>query len=296
MNINKSKVTLAAKIKSSGFEWPQFGKWAAQDKDGEIFISGGDFTPVRMSGEVNWEFDAPYKSAGKVEVGLNWSQCTLSREEYFHLYPAPGADGWIEWNGGECPVGRGVIVDIKDADGYEWIGVKALDCIECDHDFWAHTSANSENNIIAYRLHKPEQSKQEFCESVTRSIPEYEIHSKNIYITQVGDINVVESKPTIEQLAADYRAKLAIATQAKEEADSHRCGAEVALSKLEIAAKELGFKIEPIAAKQEPELVASKFTGKFHSAKHGNQPISLDMVCDGCGKRLGHHVGFECRP
>ena len=91
MKISKSKVTLAAKIKSSGFEWPQFGKWATQDKDGEIFISGGDFTPVRMSGEVNWEFDSPYKSAGKVEVGLNWFQCILSREEYFHLYPAPDA-------------------------------------------------------------------------------------------------------------------------------------------------------------------------------------------------------------
>lgn len=168
MNINKSKVTLAAKIKSSGFEWPQFGKWATQDKDGEIFISGGDFTPVRMSGEVNWEFDAPYKSAGKVEVGLNWFQCILSREDYFHLYPALG----------------------------------------------------------------------ELCGKVT----EENRHE-----------SVWTNPPSIEQLAADYHAKQAIATQAQEEADSHRCGAEVALSKLEIAAKELGFKIEPITAKQEQE-------------------------------------------
>lgn len=91
MKISKSKVTLAAKIKSSGFEWPQFGKWATQDKDGEVFISGGEFTPVRRSGEVNWCFDVPYKSAGKVEFGVGWFQCILSRAEYSHLYPAPDA-------------------------------------------------------------------------------------------------------------------------------------------------------------------------------------------------------------
>lgn len=117
MKISKSKVELAAKIKSSGLEWPQFGKWATQDKDGEIFISGGDFTPVRMSSEANWEFDAPYKSAGEVEVGLNWFQCILSRAEYFHLYPAPDADGWIEWKGGECPVGEYDLIDVKFSDG-----------------------------------------------------------------------------------------------------------------------------------------------------------------------------------
>ena len=104
-------------------------------------------------------------------------------------------------------------------------------------------------------LYPTPDAKPQFCESVMRSIHEPEINSKNINITQVDDINVVESKQTIEQLAAEYQSKLAISTQAQEEADSHRCGAEVALSKLEIAVKELGFNIEPITAKQEPELV-----------------------------------------
>lgn len=177
MNINKSKVTLAAKIKSSGFEWPQFGKWATQDKDGEIFISGGDFTPVRMSGEVNWEFDAPYKSAGKVEVGLNWFQCILSRAEYFHLYPAPDA-------------------------------------------------------------------KPEFCESVMRSIPE------------------PESKPTIEQLAADYRNKLDYANRKQDEADKANMDSDAALSELEAAIASIGFAITPLgSSKQEPELVIAVQVG-----------------------------------
>ena len=145
MKISKSKVAFAAKIKSSGFEWPQFGKWATQDKDGEVFMSGGDFTPVRMSGEVNWEFDAPYKSAGKFEVGINWFQCILSRAEYLHLYPDPDA-------------------------------------------------------------------KTQFCESVMRSIPE------------------PETKPSIEQLAADYRNAKDCAERKQKEADAAKNGADAKLA------------------------------------------------------------------
>ena len=194
MKISKSNVALAAKIKSSGFEWPQFGKWATQDRDGEIFISGGDFTPVRMSGEVNWEFDAPYKSAGKVEVGLNWFQCILSRAEYFHLYPAPDA-------------------------------------------------------------------KPEFCESVMLSIPGLGINSKNIDINQVDDINVVESKPTIEQLAADYRNAKDYAERKQEEADSAKADADEKLRVLEIAGEALGLLVSPITEKQGPEMVIAVQVG-----------------------------------
>lgn len=58
---------------------------------------------------------------------------------------------WIEWNGGECPVGRGVLIDIRDADGFVWENVKALD----DHnipEMWEHRDAFPTNNIVAYRL------------------------------------------------------------------------------------------------------------------------------------------------
>lgn len=101
-------------------------------------------------------------------------------------------------------------------------------------DNWHQTILSREEYL---HLYPATDAKTEFCESVMRSIPE------------------PSDNPTIEQLAADYRAKLEIAKQAQEEADSHRCGAEAAFSKLEIAVKELGFKIEPINAKQETELV-----------------------------------------
>lgn len=99
-------------------------------------------------------------------------------------------------------------------------------------------------------------------------------------LSTAGIEPVVETKPTIEQLAADYRAKLDIATQAQEEADAHRCGAEVALSKLEIAVKEFGFKIEPIAAKQDPELVITD----WRDLRVGDE---VEIVESHSGERVG---------
>lgn len=112
--------------------------------------------------------------------------------------------------------------------------------------FLANKIKNHHQTVLSraeyFHLYPAPDAKPEFCESVMRSIPE-------------PDEQVWTNPPTIEQLAADYQAKLDIATRAQEEADAHRCGAEVALSKLEIALKELVFKIETITAKQEPELV-----------------------------------------
>ena len=80
---------------------------------------------------------------------------------------------------------------------------------------------------------KISKSKPEFCESVMRAIPE------------------PTAKPTIEQLATDYRNAKDYADRKQQEADAHRCGAEVALSNLKIAAEELGFKIELITTNQD---------------------------------------------
>lgn len=251
MKISKSKQELARIISENG-GWRDGAEWSIQDRDKNIeFMTR---RPEYMKSVGAWYAYASRIGSFKIDNLLpNFHQTILSRAEYFHLYPAPGDDGWIEWKGGECPVEKGALVDVIWRSGIERVGVKALHIGGAGHQFWV--ADGMVNDIIAYRPHNPEQAKPEFCESVIRSIPEPEINSKNIDITQVDDIGVVESKPTIEQLASDYHAKLAIATQAQEEADSHRCGAEVALSKLEIAAKELGFKIETITAKQEYEMV-----------------------------------------
>ena len=84
---------------------------------------------------------------------------------------------------------------------------------------------------------KISKSKPEFCESVMRSIPE------------------PIAKPTIEQLAADYRNAKDYAERKQQEADDAKADAEVKLKALELAGEALGLLVSPITAKQEPELV-----------------------------------------
>jgi hypothetical protein len=54
-------------------------------------------------------------------------------------------DGWIEWHGGECPVGRDVRVDIKTrASGHIYSG-------DLGGEYYWHQSGRP-NDIIAYRI------------------------------------------------------------------------------------------------------------------------------------------------
>lgn len=70
-------------------------------------------------------------------------------------------EGWIEWNGGECPVPVGTRVDVKHRDGDEGFnrpagqlsdGVGTGRAIAYD---WTHD--NSGGDIISYRLHQSKQ-------------------------------------------------------------------------------------------------------------------------------------------
>lgn len=179
MKLSKSKLALAKIINENG-GWPERALWAAQDNCIAFFLGG---KPEYKSGDMCWYSNSiDGACVGTItcdEKVTNWHQTVLSREEYYQAYPKADADGWIEWKGGECPVGDGVLIDVKKVDGSTEFAV---------HDpqdrIWGDT--DHRKCIIAYRLHKPEV-KPEFCESVMRSIPD------------------PSSKPSIEQLAADYR-------------------------------------------------------------------------------------------
>lgn len=91
MKISNSKKQLAKIIYENG-GWRDGAELAAQDKDGEVF---GYCQKPRMgdSREV-WGGDGctgPW--AAHVDTVRNWHQTILSRDEYFHLYPAPDAEG-----------------------------------------------------------------------------------------------------------------------------------------------------------------------------------------------------------
>ena len=231
MKISKSKQELARIISENG-GWRN-GEFATQNANGDV--RGFYCKPIWMPRIGLWRCDGEFYQwfyhDGKVK---NYFQITLSREEYLHLYPAPDADGWIEWKGGAAnPVEFGVLVDVKLANGEVLNRVPANSGAEWRH-CWGDT------NIIAYRLHKPEQAKPELCESVVRSIPE-------------PDEQVWTNQPTIEQLAADYRNAKDFADRKQQEADAARADADEKLRVLELAGEARGLLVTPITAKQEPE-------------------------------------------
>lgn len=230
MKLSKSKLALAKVINENG-GWPSDeANFAAQDKiDGEsndntISFYSGKVKPTRIANESMWRcenlgshFIGYEKTIRRCKLLANWHQTCLSREEYYQAYPKADADGWLEWSGGmKSPVESGVPVDVKTKDGSEHYEQLLSDA--CWNDNWGDA------NITAYRLHNPEV-KPGICESVTRSTPE------------------PESKPTIEQLAADYRNKLEFANRKQLEAEDAKVVADYALAELERAGDELGLRI-----------------------------------------------------
>lgn len=227
MKISKSKQELARIIRGNG-GWTK-GNYAVQDKDDKCVWFMTDLEG-RPSGNAYW----PGCKSDRIKHDSllpNWHQTILSRDEYFHIYPAPDADGWIEWKGGECPVEKGTLVDVIWRDKTERSGVKALHLGGAGHHFWV--ADGMVNDIIAYRLHKPEaaQAPQE-----------------------PKPVTAPEAKPTIEQLAEDYRSAKDYALRLQEEANIAWNTAEKAKGELIDAGKSIGIDIQPITTKQEPEM------------------------------------------
>lgn len=226
MKLSKSKLALAKAINENGGWVDVTMQLAASNKNGSVYLWSN--TPRRIRHV--WDFGGRFTALrGDWRKLPNWHQTILSREEYYQAYPKADADGWIEWKGGmKSPVESGVPVDVKTKDGYVHYDQLLGDA--CWRDNWGDA------NIIFYRLHKPDV-KPEFCESVMRSIPE------------------PEAKPSIEQLAADYRNAKNYADRKQQEADDAKAAADAALVELERAGEALGLLIGIAKPDPEPELV-----------------------------------------
>jgi len=254
MKLSKSKLALAMVIND-------YGGWSDD--------SGGEFAAQCTNGDISFWRSKPSKSKGGEWCGYgytgfqyeiknlpmiqNWHQTCLSREEYYQAYPEVieqdvvdlaeavnmidggdkpkvDADGWIEWKGGECPVGQFIIVEVRYRDYFN--GVNHIGDARV-YDWNYH---GSHTDIVAYRLHKPDAN-PEFCESVMRSIPEPEsIDGLCAKVTEENKHQHVDAKPTIEQLAQDYR-------NAKDYADRLQKEAGEAAVKAESFAVEIRKKI-----------------------------------------------------
>lgn len=123
--------------------WPKGVDAVEQDCEGGLF-----------------EKDSDYCSGFKLEKCDDWITDVVTKQQYESALAASkavvGHNGWIQWDGGECPVEEGVLVDIRIRNGKESHGVRANEITkgvnpDASHPFWRKDGNGGD--IIAYRLH-----------------------------------------------------------------------------------------------------------------------------------------------
>ena len=81
-----------------------------------------------------------------IQPELKKARAAIAKAEAILAAPQPSADGWIPWEGGECPVERGDVVRVKAKNG-------EIDTDKAHFYDWWHTGSSFD--IIAYRVVKP---------------------------------------------------------------------------------------------------------------------------------------------
>ena len=87
-----------------------------------------------------------------IQPELKKARAAIAKAESTLAAPQPADDGWIPWEGGECPVAHGTVVDVRYRDGWEGDGLASK-------WRWHHATQESSDvkglDIIAYRVVKP---------------------------------------------------------------------------------------------------------------------------------------------
>ena len=98
--------------------------------------------------------DCPSKWRINTEAEVEDSASEVSREQYEAALAAKN-DGWIDWAGGECPLVDDALVEVRyrNEKSYHIKGINAAGKWNWRHD-------GHEGDIIAYRLHQPQESEQ----------------------------------------------------------------------------------------------------------------------------------------
>lgn len=156
--------------------WTPFSP--VEDVDGQPLAVGDTVTCIacdtRADCRAHFEKDVEYPvtaiDEGWIAVGGNddhqpgW--CPL----YFRKVtkPQPDADGWIEWNGGECPVSPTTKVDVRFREAMD-DDYESLYSFGGEAGEWEWDHNNCESDIVAYRLAEPAKpAPLDWVEVVTR--------------------------------------------------------------------------------------------------------------------------------
>ncbi len=279
MKLSKSKLALAKVINDNG-GWKD-ARFAAQEKCGVVYFYFNE--PNR--GGLYWHGSASPVTGIEAAANSNWYRCFISREEYYHAYPKADADGWIEWNAdgkSDGPIGHDVHVDVKLRCGSEHLG--QLLSSDSWMDLWGDESIVAYRlhkpevkpefcESVMRSIPEPKPFKCAYdpklislanvrivdegipCPSddnaATRLSNAVELvkaaapHLLSDKYKFNGDEVMGERKPTIEQLAQDYRNKIDCANRKLKEAEDASVSASSALSLLRDECKKLGLNVSP---------------------------------------------------
>lgn len=153
----------------NGWQWPDGVKCITQDNGGSIYkgVAFGYRKEPYLKKNIwlaaNGTGHADVKVKKYDVVADDWATAIITREQYEAALAAKN-DGWIDWGGGELPVEEGTLVDVRYRDGREnyhvaagvWGSAAGGSLNGMCADEWSNTGHH--NDVIAYRLHKPQES------------------------------------------------------------------------------------------------------------------------------------------
>lgn len=138
-------------------ELPKRGGWP--DGAVECYWHRG-FDVAHFYDSLRNEVPNPIYIRGASLCGGDGCGVVITSEQYESALAAKNG-GWIEWAGGKCPVEEGTLVDVRYRDSeyyHDSLGVYALSSFGVGADYWVRDGLS--NDIIAYRLHKPQEAEQ----------------------------------------------------------------------------------------------------------------------------------------
>lgn len=147
---------------------------------------------------------------------------------------------------------------ISENGGWREGAESAAQCVNGEISFWSNTARKDRGeDWCGHYL-----GKKHDIEFPGIKLPNWHqtILSRDEYfrlypVAETAPEQVAEAKPSIEQLAADYRSAKDYALRLQEEANIAWNTAEKAKGELIDAGKSIGIDVHPITAKQQPELV-----------------------------------------
>lgn len=153
----------------NGWQWPDGVECITQDNGSSIYkgVAFGYHKAPYLKKNIWLANNGTGHADAKIKkydvVADDWDTAIITREQYESALAAKN-EGWIEWGGGECPVPRGTLVDVRYLCGDVNRHIKAGEpdsSGSIDAAFavrWSKLGA--EYDIIAYRLHNTNEAEQ----------------------------------------------------------------------------------------------------------------------------------------